>query len=185
MGKQFDITVLLSRWQEGDQDAFSQLSELVYHELKIKARFLMSTERQNHTLQSTALVNETFIKLMTSKVELRDRLHFFSLAGRMMRRILVDHVRAMKRSKRGAGMLQITLNIDDAIAAQELDQFLDLDSALDALSEVDSRKAEILELQFFAGLEVDEIALLYDVSSRTIERDGKFAKAWLSRELAA
>lgn len=178
-----DVTGLLVQWQQGSQSALSELSLLVYSELKKKAHFLMSMERKNHTLQATALVNESFLKLMNSKFEFQDRLHFYWLAGRIMRQILVDHARTIRTLKRGAEMIQVTLNADHIDSNLAINEFLELDEAMKSLSSIDTRKAEILELQFFAGLKVGEIASLYGISSRTVERDRKFAKAWLQKEL--
>ncbi|MBL4630988.1 MAG: sigma-70 family RNA polymerase sigma factor [Paraglaciecola sp.] len=183
MDKSQDVTGLLILWQQGSQSAFSELSSIVYCELKKKANYLMSMERKDHTLQATALVNESFLKLMNSKVELQDRLHFYWLAGRIMRQILVDHARMVRTLKRGAEIIQITLNADHIDGSVAPNEFLDLDDAMKVLSSIDARKADILELQFFAGLTVKEIASLYGVSLRTVERDRQFAKAWLQKEL--
>ena len=177
------ITSLLHDWQSGDQQAFDELSQQVYAELHKRAQKYMFSERRGHTLQATALVNEVFVGLLKSDISFNDRGHFYRLAGGMMRRILVDHARGLACNKRGAGATHVTM-IDWAMG-NETQSFdvIALDDALQALAKYDQRKAQIIELQFFAGASIDEIAQFYAVSSRTIERDGKFAKAWLYREL--
>lgn len=185
MTKDQDITSLLVSWQQGDDHALTELSEQVYNELRHLAGKYMHGERPGHTLQATALVNEAFVRLTNVNINYKDRNHFFSLAGRMMRRILVDHARSLKRDKRGAGAQQLTLHesvIQNNDSPQDL---LDLHEALESLAQFDNRKAQILELQFFAGLTIKEIAEVIDISSRTVERDIQFAKAWLHRELSA
>lgn len=180
-----NITLLLKSWQDGNDEALKQLSTQVYNELQRLAQKYMSSERANHTLQPTALVNEAFVRLISAEVSFQNRAHFFSLAGRMMRHILVDHARSLNRDKRGAGLQHLTLHesvIENKNASNDL---LDLHDALETLSRFDSRKAEILELQFFAGLTIKEIAETVGVSSRTVERDIQLAKAWLHRELSS
>ncbi|MBE9564240.1 MAG: sigma-70 family RNA polymerase sigma factor, partial [Proteobacteria bacterium] len=170
---------------QGNEFALNELSEQVYTELRRLANKYMLAERSNHTLQATSLVNEAFIRLVKAELSYQDRNHFFSLAGRMMRRILVDHARSIKRDKRGSGVQQLTLHESIIQNNDSPQSILDLHEALESLSEFDSRKAEILELQFFAGLTVKEIADVIKVSPRTVERDIQFAKAWLHQRLSS
>ncbi|QHJ11530.1 hypothetical protein FX988_01764 [Paraglaciecola mesophila] len=184
MNNDRDITQLLRDWQSGSEQAFNDLSHLVYSELHRRAQKHMSFERAGHTLQATALVNEVFIDLLHAQLDFADRAHFYRLAGNMMRRILVDHARAHTSQKRGAGANHITL-VDYKYGDKPISHdVVELDAALSALAKFDKRKAEILELQFFAGSSVQDIAQFYAVSPRTIERDGQFGKAWLHRELS-
>lgn len=178
-----DFTRLLQQWKKGDSDSFDQLGELVFAELRRLASRSMAGERADHTLQPTALVNEAFLRLQVAEVDFADRRHFFALASRMMRRVLVDHARSARRAKRGAGAIHLTLDENTAEATLDEARLLELDSALSSLSRQDTRKAEILELQYFAGLTASEIATIYGVTSRTVERDLRFARAWLGREL--
>ena len=177
-----DIKQLLSRWNNGDQAAQAKLSQLVYSKLHQLAASYMSNERANHTLQPTALVNEAFISLIKARVNYQDQLHFFSLAGRLMRRILVDHARARNAIKRGDACQQVTLT-DYASPAGDPTDIIAIHNAMNALAEFDPAKAEILELQFFAGLSTSQIAQLQGVSGKTIERSSKLAKAWLHQAL--
>ena len=177
-----DITVLLSHWQNGDQAAQRELSTLVYNKLHQLAGRCMHHERQNHTLQATALVHEAFISLVDTQVDYRDRLHFFALAARLMRRILVDHARARHAAKRGDGAVQITLH-DSVLSTADDTGLIALHDAMNALAEFDAEKADMLELQFFAGLDSAQVATLYGVSSRTIERSTKLAKAWIHQAM--
>jgi len=178
------VTYLLDAWQEGNDEALVELSDAVYHELQRLAGSYMRGERNNHTLQATALVNEAFLRLIKADVSYKNRAHFFTLAGRMMRRILVDHARSFNREKRGAGMVPITYQESVMQPAEAPPDLLDLNAALEALAEFDERKAQILELQFFAGLSPADIAEALGVSKRTVERDAQLAKAWLHRELS-
>lgn len=178
-----DITGLLHHWQQGDSQAFTELSNHVHHELHRIARRYMHGERCNHTLQATALVNEAFIALIDADVSYENRVHFFCLAGRIMRRILVDHARSRAANKRGAGSENLSFTESIAMLDDQPDQLLALDSALHALEQFDAQKADILQLQFFAGLKNHEIADIYGVSARTIERNSKLAKAWLHQAI--
>lgn len=178
-----NITELLSQWQEGDDAALASVSNLVYSELERRARVYMSRERAGHTLETAALVNEVFLSLFDADVSFVDRQHFYTLASRTMRRILVDHARSISRKKRGANALKITLNTQLNDSEMDLSQFLSLHNALEGLIVLDDRKAKILELETFAGLSAQRIADLYTVSVRTIERELKFSKAWVHREL--
>lgn len=184
MSKDQNVTYLLESWQGGNDDALAELSGLVYGELQRLARKHMAGERENHTLQATALVNEAFVRLINANVGYQNRAHFYTLAGRMMRRILVDHARSLKREKRGAGIKPVTLHESVMQHAEAPVDLLELNAALESLARFDNRKAQILELQFFAGLSTKEIAEVVGVSTRTVERDAHLAKAWLHRELS-
>ena len=177
-----DVTALLGPWRDGDLQAEQELSVLVHDKLHQLAAKYMRQEKPNHTLQATALVNEAFIGLMQAEVDYQDWLHFFRLAGSIMRRILVDHARARNAAKRGDGLLQITLT-DDVLHGDDSSSIIGLHKAMTALAEFDPQKAEILDLQFFAGLSPSQIGDLYGVSGQTIERSAKLAKAWLTQAM--
>lgn len=179
-----NITELLGQWQDGDDVALVNLSHIVYAELQRRAKVYMHNERSGHTLETAALVNEVFLNLFDADVNFADRQHFFALASRTMRRILVDHARNISCKKRGANALKITLNTDLIDSKQDVSEFLSLNQALEDLIKLDDRKAKILELETFAGLNANDIAGLFAVSVRTIERDLKFSKAWIFNELA-
>ncbi len=183
MSEQF--TRLLKDWKNGDAAGMDQLGELVYAELRRLAAISLRAERPGHTLQPTALVNEAFLRLHVAELEFTDRRHFYALASRMMRRVLVDHARSARREKRGGGAVHVTLHEGLLDGVLDDSRLLELDDALNRLSAHDARKAEILELQYFAGLTAQEIADVYGLSSRTVERDVRFARAWLGRELHA
>lgn len=183
MSRQGEITRLLSTWREGDREALEQVSDIVYQELKRLARGKMASERQGHTLQTTALVNEAVIGMMGADIDYQDRNHFMVVAARMMRRILIDHARSRLRTKRGSGVQPVTLNEELQGAETWSADILALDEALNRLAEFDERKAKIIEGQYFAGLSAAQLADLLDVSERTVERDAQLARAWLSRRL--
>jgi RNA polymerase sigma factor (TIGR02999 family) len=183
-----DVTDLLRRWREGDRDALERLMPLVYEELhRIASRYL-AHERSDHTLQSTALVHEAFVRLVDQRrVGWENRAQFFGLAAQAMRRILVDHARARNRQKRGASANRIALeSIAPPAAFDPVDpaDAIALDSALQKLDGIDSVQARIVELRFFGGLTVDETADVLDTSPSTVKREWTLAKAWLYRELA-
>jgi RNA polymerase sigma factor (TIGR02999 family) len=181
-----DVTQLLVSWSHGDQAALEQLMPLVYAELRRLASAYLRHERSNHTLQSTALVHEAFMRLVGQHgVEWRNRAHFFAIAAQMMRRILVDYARAQRREKRGSGAVKLEL---DAALAEGLDSGLDLDilalnGALDELSHLDSRQGRVVELRFFAGLSIEETAEVMNLSPASIKREWNTARAWLFREM--
>jgi RNA polymerase sigma factor (TIGR02999 family) len=179
------VTHLLRAWSDGDPQAMEHLLPLVEAELRRLARGYMSRERREHTLQPTALINEAFIRLAGAKsVRWQDRAHFFGIAARLMRRVLVDHARSRGFQKRGAGAERISLH--DSIPTPEppLD-IVALDLALDALATRDERQSRIVELRFFGGLNVDETAAVLGVSPDTVKRDWRVAKLWLLRQLEA
>ena len=182
MNQSQEVTHLLLAWQNGDTEAGERLMPLIYNELRRLAQHYMDAERGNHILQATALVHEAYVKLVGLELEWQGRGHFFAMAARVMRRVLVDHGRRRSADKRGGG--EPTIALDDAEAVMELStDLLDLDRALDELAAFDPRRAEILELRFFGGLALKELALVLGVSSATVERELKLAKAWLNRKL--
>lgn len=184
MTGQADITRLLGRWRDGDQAAFEQLAPMVYDELRRLARNAFRGERPAHTLQPTALVHEAFSKLAGSEVDWQDRSHFYALCARMMRRILLDHARTRAAEKRGGPQLRVTLNDDVMPDECDSDRLFALERALEKLAELDARKAELIELQLFGGLSYREMATVTGLSNSTLDRELRFAKAWLKAELS-
>ena len=183
-----DITALLQRWKAGDREALERLAPKVYAELRRIAARALASERRDHTLQSTALVHEAFLKLVDQRsVDWQSRAHFFGLAAQLMRRILVDHARRVGRVKRGGDAPTVSLeaagDVADAAWSASADVFL-LDAALRKLEAFDATQGRIVELRFFGGLTIEETAGLLGVSAMTIKRDWAVAKAWLYRELA-
>lgn len=181
-----EITHLLKDWGGGDRAALERLLPLVYDELRQLARAQLRRERPDHTLQPTALVHEAFLRLAGQREAAgANRSQFFSLAARLMRRVLVDHARARQAAKRGGPAARLSLaGLEIEIPEMAVD-FLDLDRALDRLAAAFERPARIVELRFFGGLEVEEVAALLAVSERTVKRDWSFARAWLLRELGS
>lgn len=177
------VTRLLMDWRGGDGSALDELLPQVYEELRRLARRYMSGERPGHTLQTTALVHEAYIRLIDAEISWQDRAHFFSVAARAMRRILVDHARAHLSVKRGEGEAKVSLDEALAVSPAPAQGLLDLDEALERLSEHDTRKSRIVELHVFGGLTYDEIAEALEVSAATVRLDMRFAKAWLRAEL--
>jgi RNA polymerase sigma-70 factor, ECF subfamily len=179
-----DVTRLLVAWGQGERAALDELIPLVHQELRRLARLYMVGERSGHTLQTTALVNEAYLRLVDcSKVRWQDRTHFFAVSAQMMRRILVDFARSRHYEKRGAGERPVTLDENRNLCPQKDTDLVALDEALDALAVVDARKAKVVELKFFGGLKVEEIAEVLQVSPQTVLRDWKLAKSWLQREM--
>ena len=177
------ITSLLRAWRQGDPAAFDRLTPLVYDELRRRAARYVRGERRNQTLRPTALVHETYLRLVDlNRVDWHDRNHFFALAARQMRRILVDSARARRYQKRGGGAPILTLEDGVAIPARDPD-LIALDDALCLLAEKDERKARVVEMRFFAGLSNEEIASALGISTDTVTRDWRMAKLWLKREL--
>lgn len=179
-----DVTTLLIEWSKGDTRAFEQLVPLVQNELRRLARRQMAGERGDHTLQATALVNEAYLRLIDiNRVQWQNRAHFLAMSGRLMRRILVDHARARQYQKRGGGAQKVTL--DEAMIVEgDRPDLIALDDALTALAAANERQAQVVELRFFSGLSVEEIAAALHVSVDTVMRDWKLAKTWLARELS-
>lgn len=179
-----NITQLLQQSSGGNKQAFDDLVPIVYDQLHRMAARCFSSERPGHTLRTTALLNEAYLKLVDADVVWTDRVHFFAVAARVMRRILVDHARGQAREKRGGDMEKISLEQGMDVGVQAPAQLLDLDRALERLSARDRRKSEIVELLFFGGLTYDEAAAALDISPATLHRELKMAKAWLYNELA-
>ena len=179
------IQALLAELQAGDTQAARRLMPLVYDEFReIAARYLRR-ERGNHTLQPTALVNEAYLRLIDqSRVQWQGKTHFFAVGAQAMRRVLVDHARSRERLKRGGQRARVTLDEAVALSPERDEDVLALDEALEKLAALDDRQARIVELRFFAGLNVEEVAQLLGVSKRTVEGDWTMARAWLHRELA-
>jgi RNA polymerase sigma-70 factor (ECF subfamily) len=179
------VTELLLAWGNGDRFALDDLVPLVHQELRRLARLQMRGERDNHTLQTTALVNEAFVRLVDlRRIRWQDRAHFLALSARLMRRILVDHARSRNYQKRGGGV--DTLMLDDLVVAapERGADLVALDDALELLGRVDPRKSQVVELRFFGGLSAEETAEALDVSPETVQRDWRLAKVWLLRELS-
>lgn len=179
-----DITGLLHRFQAGDEAAQGALVEAVYAELRAIAARYMRRERGQHTLQATALVNEAYLKLVNMKTaHWNDRAHFFAVAARVMRQILVDHARQRLAGKRGGGMLVMPLNEAIAFSPGEPARMLEVDEALTRLSAEDEQVGKVVELRFFGGLSVEETAHVMKLPKRTVEREWTFGRAWLRTEL--
>jgi RNA polymerase sigma-70 factor (ECF subfamily) len=179
-----DVTVLLSRMHDGDQEAASKLMPLVYGELRRLAGAYMRRERPEHTLQATALVHEAYIKLVNQRsVDWQSRSHFFGIAAQLMRRILIDHARAHLREKRGGANPVVPLDEALVFAPGQSAQLVRLNDALERLEKLDARQSKIVELRFFGGLSVEETAEFLKVSPKTVKRDWSVAKAWLLGEL--
>jgi len=180
-----NVTQLLVDWRNGDRDALNQLMPLVYDELRGLARRYMSHERDGHTLQTGALVNEAYLRLVNRQgVDWQNRAHFFAIAAQVMRHLLVDHARAKQYAKRGGGSQQVTLDEGTALVDERPVEVLALDEALDRLAVIDRRKCRIVELRYFGGLSSEEAAEVLGVSEITVKREWLKAKAWLFRELS-
>lgn len=180
MAEPGDITRLLNAWADGDRGAFDAVAPMVYEELKSIARQLYSRERASNTLQPTALVHEAYVRLLGVNVEWQDRAHFFALAARMMRRLLVNHANAHVAAKRGGGAARVTLRDEQAAAPSQHD-VLELDAALTALAQLDPRKAEVLELSYFGGLDQIAVGKAMGISESTVRREHRLAKIWLRK----
>jgi RNA polymerase sigma factor (TIGR02999 family) len=178
-----EVTRLLKAWSSGDAEALERLTPLVYQELYRRAHWHMSRERAGHTLQTTALVNELYVRMIDLRdVSWRDRAHFFAMASRLIRRVLIDAARTRGALKRGADAPHVAL--DEAFVSTERSaELIALDDALHALAGIDARKSQVVELRFFGGLGVEETAEVLKVSPETVKRDWKLAKAWLRREM--
>lgn len=177
-----EISRLLRAWSDGDQNALNDLTPIVYQELRRLAHYYMERERPGHALQTSALVNEAYLRLVDYKrMQWQDRAHFFSVAAQVMRRILVDHARS-HNIKRGAGFQQVALEVAD-MGGDRTGDLVALDDALNALARLDPRKVQIIEMRFFGGLSVEETAEVLKVSPATVRRDWSIAKFWLYREL--
>lgn len=179
-----DITQLLLAWGKGDKMALDALMPLVYDELRRLARNYMRGQREGHTLQTTALVNEAYLRLIdSSRVNWQNRTHFFAISAQLMRRVLVDFARAKKSLKRGGERVQVTLDERIEIPLEGETDLVALDEALQALAKMNERQAQIIELKYFGGLNEEEIAETLQISARTVRRDWSVARAWLYRRM--
>jgi RNA polymerase sigma-70 factor (ECF subfamily) len=180
-----ELTQLLLDWSKGDPAALDKLTPLIYRELRRLARQYLAKERVGHTLQTTDLVHEAYLRLVDQRrVHWQNRSQFFGVAAQLMRRILVDHARRHRRTKRGGGATMLSLDEAAVVSRQSAVDLLALDEALNRLAEMDQRKARIVELRFFGGLEIKETAAYLKISGITVMREWKMAKAWLHRELS-
>jgi RNA polymerase sigma-70 factor, ECF subfamily len=180
------VTRLLSAWQAGDSRALERLTPLIYEELRNRARRYMQRERPGHTLQATAVVHEAFVKLVEMEVSWQDRAHFFAVAARQMRRILVDHAKMRFRDKRGGTTTGSLNEIEESdVAPQNAGEIdiLEIDEALERLADVNPRLAELVELHYFGGLTYQELSETLKVSEATVDRDLRLAKAWVLKEI--
>jgi RNA polymerase sigma factor (TIGR02999 family) len=179
-----EVTQLLLDWSHGDRAALEKLTPLVYEELRRIAHRYMEGQRSNHTLQTTALVNEAYLRLADQKrANFTNRSHFFAVAAKAMRQILVNHAKASQRQKRGGGAAKVELDEAALISPEQPREILDLNEALERLATLDSRKAQVVELRYFGGLKQEEIAEVLKISTITVRRDWVFARAWLYSEL--
>jgi RNA polymerase sigma factor (TIGR02999 family) len=184
MSESGEVTALLTAWRGGDQEALERLIPIVYGDLRCMAARYMRTERGGHTLQTTALVHEAYLRLTRERDRTWDnRAHFFGVAAQIMRNLLVDHARAAFRQKRGGGAAEVQLDASSGPRTVDPEDLLALDDALKRLAEVDPRASRIVELRFFVGLTTEEIAKVIDTSEKTVKRDWSAAKAWLRAEL--
>jgi RNA polymerase sigma factor (TIGR02999 family) len=181
-----EITRLLGNMRAGDRDAAHKLFTIVYRELHRLAQLYMAREREGHTLQPTALANEVYLKLTAGQERnFQNRAHFFAIAARGMREILVDHARSHRAGKRGGGAERVDLDRAFVFSPGLCEEMLAVDSALDRLAELDPRQARVVELRFFAGLTEEEIGLVLGISARTVKREWQVARAWLHKELGS
>jgi RNA polymerase sigma factor (TIGR02999 family) len=180
------VTLLLGKWRDGDAGALQELTPLVYDELRRLARQYMKGQSPEHTLQTTALVNEAYLRLAgQKKPSFTNRSHFLAVAATAMRQILVNHAKALQTGKRGAGAGKVQLDEAAVVSPAQTDAILDVNEALEKLAMLDSRKAQVVELKYFGGLKEDEIADVLKISGVTVRRDWTFARAWLYNELQA
>jgi RNA polymerase sigma-70 factor (ECF subfamily) len=181
---ELDVSDTLALLASGQEEAADRLMPLVYDQMRGLARSMLNQESPGNTLQPTALVNETYLRMADqTRVDWRGKTHFFAIGAKMMRRILVDHARGKKRQKRGGGMHRIPLDDDVRVTNRSDEDVLAIEAALIKLAELDARQAQIVELRFFGGLTVEEVAEVLNVSKRTVESDWTMVRAWLRREL--
>lgn len=180
-----EITELLRAWRRGDEGALNKLTPQIYQELHRAARRCMVRERDGHTLQTTALINELYLRLSDLKlIDWQNRAHFFAVCARQMRRILTDQARARQSHKRGDGAKALSLDVALVVSPEPAADLVAVDDALNQLAKVDERKSQVVVLRFFGGLSVEETAEVLEVSPQTVSRDWMLAKAWLKRELS-
>jgi len=179
-----EISQLLAEWSDGNQAALDQLYPLVYDELRRLAHRYLRRERKGHTLQTTALINEAYLRLVDQRhIRWENRSHFFGIAAKMMRRILVDHARRYEYAKRGGGAVKSSLDEVAVVAKERARELLLLDEAIASLAKIDARRSHVVELRFFAGLSNEEIGEVLNISANTVMRDWNLARAWLYKEL--
>jgi len=182
---QHEITQLLDAWSSGNQSALDELYPLVYDELHRLARRYMSREKKGHTLQTTALINEAYVRLVDQRnVHWANRSHFFAISAQIMRRILIDHPRSHAYAKRGGGQEQVSLDETATLQVTRAAELIKLDDALQSLAELDQRRSKVVELRYFGGLSVEETAAVLEVSPDTVMRDWSMAKIWLHRAIS-
>lgn len=179
------VTVLLQQWSDGNKDALDQLMPIVYGQLRKLAAYCLRDERPDHTLRATELVHEAYLKLIDSDIPWQNRVHFYAVAAKVLRHILVDHARAHRREKRGGDAERVPLDEAIVIGREVSSEVVGLDDALKRLAVNDERKSQIVELAFFGGMTHQEIAAVLKISDKTVQRELRVAKAWLYRELKA
>jgi RNA polymerase sigma factor (TIGR02999 family) len=178
------VTRLLLAWRQGKQDALDQLIPIVYEELRQQAHRYLQREQRGHSLQTTALINETYLRLLDcNKIGWKNRAHFFAITAQMMRRILVDYARSRRSQKRGGGLEKTTLDEKLTFSTARNSDLVALDDALNALALIDERRSRVVELRFFGGLSIEETAEVLGVCPDTVVRDWRLAKVWLAREV--
>lgn len=181
---QGDVTKLLAQWREGDRSALDAATRIVYSELRKIAESYLRKERAEHTLQPTALINEAYLRLVTDdRPSFDNRKKFFAFAARLMRQVLVDHARTAGAEKRGGNLVRVPLNDAVEFASDQAGEFLALNEALDRLAGLSPRKAEVIELRYFGGLNVEETAEVLEISIATVSREQRMAEAWLSQAM--
>jgi len=184
MTPQHQVTELLQKWRSGDKAALDELTPLVYDELHRLAHRYIGHERPGHTLQTTALMNEAYVRLVEKKeIRWENRVHFFAVSAQVMRRILVDYARQNAAAKRGGAAQRVTLDEQALVSHERSAELVELDEAMHGLAEIHPRRCEVVELRYFGGLNNTEIADVMKISEATVERDWRFARAWLYREL--
>lgn len=183
--QEHEITRLLVAWTDGEESALEKLTPIVYEELRQLAKRYMRQERPGHTLQSTAVVHEAFLRLVNQNVEWNSRAHFFAIAAKMMRRILVDHARSRATSKRGAGVTPVPVDERNAVSPERDVDLVALDEALEHLAKIDPQRSRIVELRYFGGLSNEESAEILGISPATVQRQWTGARAWLYHELTS
>lgn len=179
-----DVTGLLHEWRQGDESAFDKLMPLVYDEIRRIAHRYMQKERDGHTLQTTALINEAYVRLVgQQQIEWQNRAHFFAVTAQVMRHVLIDYARRLHYAKRGGGVQHVALELVDAMSPERALELVVLDEALIELSKLDPRKSRVVELRYFGGLNLEETADILEISLMTVRRDWRAAKAWLYRRI--
>ena len=178
------ITLLLHQWKEGNEEALDQLMPLVYKELRRLAGRCLSAERPDHTLRATELVHEAYMRLIGAEIDWQDRAHFFAIAARVIRRILVDHAKSHICQKRGGDVKRVPFNESVVLGVEAPEVIVSLDEALRRLAVVDPRKSDVVQFLYFGGMTYEEIAAALNISPATVDRELRMAKAWLYRELA-